>query len=166
MEVSLAAPDTILPLLGLLFFLLCCVKALCIGQVINSNGQEDVQQDVWSSHLRRKHWPTKSVKTPHASIEMWVSVSSRVTSMWAPVGYSFHRWREWWSKCTPPFQRRPDHHTPLYHHTSLYSSLLLSRSGNTTQYRTISIIYPMTDLNKSPTITIHNVRCQMHERWM
>lgn len=55
MEVSLAAPDTILPLLGLLFFLLCCVKALCIGQVINSNGQEDVQQDVWSSHLRRKH---------------------------------------------------------------------------------------------------------------
>lgn len=47
--------DAILPLLGLLFLLLCCIEALCVCQVINSDGQENIQQDVSKCDLKRKH---------------------------------------------------------------------------------------------------------------
>lgn len=38
--------NTILSLFGLLLLFLCCVEALCVSQVINSDGQEHIQQDV------------------------------------------------------------------------------------------------------------------------
>lgn len=40
--VSLFVLDTILPLFGLFFLLLCRIKALCICQVVNGDGQEDI----------------------------------------------------------------------------------------------------------------------------
>lgn len=41
-EVSKTLLGAILPLLGLLFLLLCCVEALGVCQVVNSDGQEDI----------------------------------------------------------------------------------------------------------------------------
>ena len=45
-----------------------------------------------------------------------------------PEGYSYRKWRGWWSRCRRSFQKMMGPHTPWYRHTSQHSSLRLSGS--------------------------------------
>lgn len=87
-----------------------CVERLCICQVVHSNSQEDIQEDIW---------PKLSVKGNGLRKKRWVN-TSRQQSVWSSVwnvsttegGYSFHRWRVWWSKSTQSSQRKKVPRTP------------------------------------------------------
>ena len=45
-----------------------------------------------------------------------------------PEGYSYRKWRGWWSRCRRSFQKTMGPRMPWYRHTSQHSSLRLSGS--------------------------------------
>lgn len=66
---------------------------------------------------------------PHPG-EPWRGGQHMVTTRWPrrPEGYSYRRWRGWWSRCRQSFQGVSGPHTPWCRRTSQHSSLRLSGS--------------------------------------